>query len=96
MDQFFTVGKNLWPSVDRFDPLLLTEKIQEPIFVLHESEDWSVETKEVEAVFEKIKSKNKQLKIFHGGDHGIMEVPRPMREEFLADVLDWFLKTLVE
>lgn len=36
----------------------------------------------------------KKLKIFKGGDHGIVDVPRPMREELLREVVEWFKQTL--
>ena len=44
--------------------------------------------------FDAIPVKQKKLLIFKGGDHGIVDVPRPLREEFLTDVVNWFKETL--
>lgn len=88
------VGPEFWPNLDRFDPINQAKKVTTPIFLIHGDKDPKIETLFVQKFYSAIASKKKKLKIFHGGDHGIASVPRPMREEFLTDVVNWFEKTL--
>lgn len=87
------VGPGFWKSIAAFDSIKEVRNIKIPIFLIHGDQDTKVSTAEVQEVFVVIPSK-KKLKIFKGGDHGITDVPRLMREEFLNDVVDWFTKTL--
>lgn len=88
------VGPEFWPSVDAFDPLVIAQKLTEPVLVIHGDQDDKIDTVDVKKFFDAVISKQKKLKIFKNGDHGISDVPRPMREEFLRDVVAWFKKTL--
>lgn len=88
------VGPEFWPAVDLFNPVVLAKKIKIPTFMIHGDQDTKIDTKDVEQVFDAVASKKKKLKIFKGGDHGITDVSRRMREEFLADIVRWFKETL--
>ncbi len=89
-----TVGREFWPSLASFDPIKEVKKLTQPVLMIHGDQDTKVSTAEAKHVFTATSSKKKQLKIFKGGDHGITDVPRPMREEFLTDVVKWFKTTL--
>lgn len=90
------VGPGFWKSITAFDALSEVRKIIIPVFLIHGDQDTKVTTEEVQEVFAAIPSKSKKLKIFPGGDHGITDVPRPMREEFLVEVVEWFKQTLTK
>lgn len=88
------VGPEFWPSIDAFDPLVIAGKLTAPVLVVHGDKDDKIDTVDVEKFFDAVTSKQKKLKIFKNGGHGITDVPRPMREEFLRDVTSWFTTTL--
>lgn len=88
------VGPGFWKSIASFVALREVRKIKIPVFLVHGDQDTKVSTAEVQEVFVVIPSKSKKLKIFVSGDHGITDVPRAMREEFLTIVTDWFKNTL--
>ncbi|MBU1327170.1 alpha/beta hydrolase [Patescibacteria group bacterium] len=88
------VGPVFWKSIAAFNVITLIQKLTLPVFLVHGDQDTKVSTSEVREVFDKIPSKEKRLKIFAGGDHGIIDVPRSMREEFLKEVVNWFRETL--
>lgn len=89
-----TVGKEFWPSLASFDPIEAVRKLTQPVLLIHGDQDTKVSTAEAKAVFSEISSRKKTLKLFNGGDHGITDVPRSMREELLQLVTDWFAKTI--
>ena len=62
--------------------------------MIHGDQDTIIPVAYAEEVFTALGSQNKKLKIFPGGDHGIVEVPQDMREEFLELVIEWFKETL--
>lgn len=62
--------------------------------MIHGDQDTKILTSDVLKIFGYFKNPNNKIKIFKGGDHGIEAVPRPMREEFLRDVVEWFKQTL--
>lgn len=88
------VGPEFWPSIDAFDPLVIARKLFAPVLVIHGDQDDKIDTADVRKFYDAVVSKKKTLKIFKGGDHGITDVPRAMREEFLKDVVEWFKQTL--
>ncbi len=88
------VGPEFWPSIDAFDPLIVAPKLTAPVLVIHGDCDDKIDTVDVKRFFDAVISKQKKLKIFKNGDHGITDVPRPMREEFLKEVVLWFQSTL--
>jgi len=91
---FTVVGKQFFPNIDAFDVTEHLSKLPQSVFLIHGDQDTKVSTEEVNNAFQLIKRRNKKLKIFAGGDHSIMDVPRPTREEFLRDVVNWFKRTL--
>ncbi len=88
------VGQEFWPSIDAFDPLVIAQKLTAPVLVIHGDQDDKIDTADVQKFYDAVGSKKKKLKIFKNGDHGISDVPRAMREEFLVLVRDWFAKTI--
>lgn len=89
-----TVGKEFWQSIKKFDPFKAVEKLTASVLVIHGDRDTKMPMTDTRRVFEAIPSQHKKLKIFKGGDHGIDQVPRAMREEFLREVVKWFKETL--
>jgi|GEM_PF-2411639 len=89
-----TVGKEFWPSLASFDPVKEVKQLVQPVLMVHGDQDTKVSTAEAQEVFTAIPSKKKKLKIFKGGDHGITDVPKKMREEFFKEVVLWFQSTL--
>jgi len=88
-----TVGKEFWEDIKDFDDIHAARSINIPTCILYGDHDTKIPVDVVQKFYEAIPV-NKKLKIYKGGDHGIIDVPRPMREEFLQDVVDWFQKTL--
>jgi len=88
------VGSEFWPSIDAFDPLVIAQKLSAPVLVIHGDKDDKIDTADVKKFYDAVGSKKKKIIIFKNGDHGITDVPRPMREEFLVLVRDWFAKTI--
>lgn len=88
------VGPEFWPSIDAFDPLVIAQILSTPVLVIHGDQDDKIDTADVKKFYDTVVSKKKKLKIFKNGDHGITDVPRAMREEFLGLVTDWFAKTI--
>lgn len=89
-----TVGKEFWPSLASFDPLAAVRALSQPVLMIHGDQDTKVSTAEAKEVFAALPSKQNKLKIFKGGDHGITDVPKMMRVEFLREVVEWFTQTL--
>lgn len=89
-----TVGKEFWVDAKAFDHVAAAAAMTMPSFLIHGDKDRNLTVDEVKKAYQAFASKGKRLKIYKGGDHGINEVPRPMREEFLGDVVQWFTKTL--
>jgi dienelactone hydrolase len=89
-----TVGKEFWTEMKSFNQLALAAKMKMPVFMIHGDQDKYFIKDQVEKVYSAIPNDKKRQKIFVGGDHGINEVPRPMREEFLRDVVQWYTETL--
>lgn len=89
-----TVGKEFWPSLASFDPIARVRQLTQPVLTVHGDGDTKVSIAEAEEVFAAMPSKQKKLKIFKGGDHGVTDVPRAIREEFLKEVIEWFKITL--
>lgn len=88
-----TVGVEFWEDIKNFDDIKVARSITIPTCILHGDHDTKIPVNVVKKFYEAIPSK-KKLKIYLGGDHGINDVPRPMREEFLQDVVNWFKETL--
>jgi alpha-beta hydrolase superfamily lysophospholipase len=88
------VGKEFWKDIDNFDDIQIARDITIPTCILHGDKDTKIPVSTVRPFYQAIPVKEKKLKIYEGGDHGINDVPRPMREEFLSDVVAWFKKTL--
>lgn len=89
-----TVGKEFWPSLASFDPIKQVRTIIQPVLMIQGDQDTKVSVGEAQTVFAAIPSTKKKLKIFKGGDHGITDVLRAMREEFLEEITSWFQTTL--
>lgn len=88
------VGPQFWNTLSRFDQRKQAMLITIPVLMIHGDRDTKIAANDVMRTFHSIGSKQKRLKIFKGGDHGIIDVPRRMREEFLKDVILWFKETL--
>ena len=89
-----TVGKEFWEDIQDFDDAKVAKHITIPTCMLHGDHDTKIPVETVKTFFRAIPAKNKKLKIYRGGDHGIVDVPRSLREEFLRDIVQWFKETL--
>lgn len=89
-----TVTKEFWRDAQSFNPFQEIQQLSMPVLLLHGDQDTKVATEEVRRIYQAIPARQKKLKIFRGGDHGIIDVSRAMREEFLSVVVQWFHQTL--
>jgi len=89
------VGKEFWTDLKHFDDVAHAKKVKIPTCIFHGDQDMKIPVDTVQTFFNAIPVINNKLKIFVGGDHGIVDVPRPMREEFLQDIVAWFKETLI-
>lgn len=89
-----SVGPGFWKSIKECNTLRVASKIHISTMVIHGDLDRYVSVDDAVRTFNAISSKHKQLKIFEGGDHGIVSVPKKIRIEFLENVLMWFKETL--
>lgn len=90
------VGPQFWETYKQFNAINLAQNIKTPVFMIHGDRDMYIKPTEAKKVFNAFAAQNKRFKLFTGGDHGISDVPRPMREEFLSDVVEWFKSTLYD
>lgn len=90
-----TVDAQFWRDANEFDAHKLGQKLKtQSVFVIHGDHDTKNSADIAENFYASLRTKQKKLKIFIGGDHGIIDVPRVMRKEFLDDVVEWFGKTI--
>lgn len=89
-----TVGKEFWKDSKTFDDIGHAKRLHLPVFMIHGDHDSKIPIRDAQRVFDAIPSNQKKIKIFVGGDHGITDVPRDMRKEFLGEVVEWFRQTL--
>jgi len=92
--KFTSIGPEFWQDLKQYKsfPSLLKAH-SNSLLIIHGAQDTKVSTKNVKKLFAAAKG-SKKLKIFKGGDHGIDEVPKAVRQEFLQDIVNWFKKTL--
>lgn len=88
------VSADFWPGIEAINQLERVKNINLPVLAVHGSNDLIFSTENAKAVFDNIPSTHKQFKLFEQGDHGIIEVPKQMREDFLTCVVNWFKETL--
>ncbi|MDP1722009.1 MAG: prolyl oligopeptidase family serine peptidase [Candidatus Gottesmanbacteria bacterium] len=89
-----TVGKEFWKDIKTFDDIGRAKRLRFSVFMVHGDQDSKIPISDAQRVFDAIPSKRKKIKIFKGGDHGIVDVLRSMREELLKEVVEWFKFTL--
>lgn len=91
--EYTTVDKYFWQDAKEFDLKRLAQKLNtQSVFVVHGDGDTKISPEEAQKFYTTLSTKIKKLNIFVGGDHGISDVPRTMREEFLDSVVEWFRK----
>ncbi len=88
------VGPEFWKAIKMFDTEKACRALTMPVYVLHGDQDKKISVEDTRKAIEFFPSPEKQIKIYHGGDHPMVQVPHPLREEFLSDVVAWFTKTL--
>lgn len=93
--EYTTVDTQFWRDANEFDAHKFGLKLKtQSVFVVHGDHDTKNSADIAQDFYASLGMKNKKLKIFIGGDHGISDVPRTMREEFLTEVVQWFKETL--
>jgi dienelactone hydrolase len=85
---------SFWQDLESFNGMKIASTITTPTLIIHGDNDLKISESVAQSVYSAIQSTKKEIKIFIGGDHGIIDVPRTMREEFLHTVVKWFLETL--
>lgn len=88
------VGPEFWKAIKMFDTEKACRALTIPVYMLHGDHDRKISVVDAQKAFEFFPSSKKKIKIYSGGDHPMVDVPRPIREEFLSDVVAWFTKTL--
>jgi uncharacterized protein len=92
--EIFRLGPKFWQDLNALNFIESVKRLITPVIMIHGDQDFIIPVAFANEVFAVIGSQKKKLKIFQGGDHGIVDVPRPMREEFLKLVVEWFRETL--
>ncbi len=92
---FTTVKAHFWSDLKRLDLANKLSKYYHPILAIHGSLDTKVTEKEVRRMIKPHTGKNKLI-IFEKGDHGILDVPREVREKFLDQIANWFKSILIK
>jgi uncharacterized protein len=85
---------SFWKDLELFNGMKRVTTLATPTLIIHGDKDIKISETVAQSVYTAIQSSKKEIKIFIGGDHGIIDVPRTMREEFLHIVVEWFKKTL--
>jgi len=88
------LNPGFWTDIEKFDIQKLINKIKAPIFMIHGDGDRKIPVGEAKEIYELIKKPENQLKVIIGGDHGIIDVSKSVREEFLQNITEWFKSTL--
>ncbi len=88
------IGTDFWKMLEAYDEPTLLKNIAQPLLVIYGDRDDKIPLDDVMRGYAMLGSSKNELKIFSGGDHGIVKVPKEMREEFLQDIRHWFLATL--
>lgn len=89
-----SVGPKFWEDLKTYQNLPSNFKnFHGGVFVIHGTKDIKISVDEAQLLYGASIGK-KRIKIFEGGDHGIVDVPPQMRQEFLQEITDWFTKTL--
>lgn len=92
--EILKIKKEFWHSILSFDVMEIARNLETAVFIIHGDLDDKIPPENAHKVYKVIPSLEKKIKIFSGGDHGIINVPRSMRDEFLSDVVKWFRKTV--
>jgi dipeptidyl aminopeptidase/acylaminoacyl peptidase len=92
--EIFRVGSDFWVSLRQFDQTQSVQSLTQPVLVIHGDKDIKISIPDVKKIYAAVGSKTKKIRIFPGGDHGMLDVPKKMREEFLVTVVEWFKETL--
>lgn len=87
------IGSSFWQQLKQYDEVKQAGKLMMPVFLATGNKDTYVNPTDAKRIYETIPHKNKQLKIYPGGDHGL-EKPPIARAQLLRDVDEWFTKTL--
>lgn len=88
------VGKDFWPSLASFHAIDRLSQLRQPVLMLHGDKDIKISTLEAKQIFAVLPGKTKKLKVLKDGDHGIIDVPINIRNEYLKEIKVWFHKTL--
>lgn len=85
---YTTVRAHFWSDLKRLNLANKLSQFSYPLLAIHGSLDTKVTENEIRETIKSYKGK-KKLKIFKKGDHGILKVPKKVREEFLKEIVDW-------
>lgn len=92
--EYTSVDREFWNVLEQYDDIPYAKRLSVPVLVFHGTEDTKIPVADAKDVFENIGSMDKQLVIVQGGDHGIIDVSRELRDAFVDDIVQWFRRTL--
>ncbi len=88
------VGPAFWSTLQEFDTQKICRTLQIPVYIMHGDNDNKIPVADAKKVFEFFPSPLKRIKIYPGGDHGMVDVIHSLRKEFLQDTIAWYKETL--
>lgn len=92
--EIIRLNPGFWTDLNTFDAQKYLSKINLPVMIIHGKADQKISFRDAQRMYADINHPAKKIKIIDGGDHGIINVTKPIREEFLRDVVEWFTETL--
>ncbi len=87
------IGSDFWKVLASYNEIKQAKKLTMPVFLATGDRDSYVYPEDAKCIYEAIPHKNKRLKVYPGGDHGLTK-PVQVRAKFLHEVVEWFDKTL--
>lgn len=90
------IAPDFWSDFDNLVHEKLVTNLTKPTMVIYGDKDTYIFYDDVMSVYQAMPQGHKYLKLFKHGDHGIVDVPREMRQEFLRTVVKWFKVTLTK
>jgi dienelactone hydrolase len=88
------LNKGFWDCMISMDEDVLIKEKQMPVFLIGGEHDTYIMKKDIEQAFAQFPNPKKKLKIYEGGNHGMDDVTKKVRNEFLNDICEWIKETV--
>lgn len=89
------IKEEFWQAINGINFPKRLSKFDYPLLVIHGSLDTKIEEENSRQLISEYKGKSR-LEIFSKGDHGITDVTKEVRDNFLSLIIDWMNITLKE